>query len=263
MSEPPDRRERITKNELFETLTETEILLAQIVEGAKAERRPGYLFHILPAVPFPNLNGVITDGIDAAQVVSDLEAVITEVEALNLPFGLQVPPHATNVIEEATRLGLQQLGALPLMTIEADRFHVDRQTDLEIRRPVNPDELAEAEAITSASFGVPKGKLICYYNQSFAGSPSVNIYLGYIEGKPVNTATTVRVNDAIGIYNVCTPHEFRGHGYGAAITAHAIQEGFAAGARTAWLQSTPIAESLYKKIGFRIIEQIVVMARSS
>jgi len=65
----------------------------------------------------------------------------------------------------------------------------------------------------------------------------------------------------VGIFNVATPPEHRGHGYGAAITAQAIHDGFAAGAELSWLQSSAMGESVYRRLGFRAVESYVLFYR--
>jgi predicted GNAT family acetyltransferase len=59
---------------------------------------------------------------------------------------------------------------------------------------------------------------------------------------------------------VATPEEHRGKGYGAAITTEAVRAGFDAGADLAGLQSSPMGESVYRRIGFRKVETYTLFA---
>ena len=43
-------------------------------------------------------------------------------------------------------------------------------------------------------------------------------------------------------------------GYGAAVTAHVVRDGFARGARWAWLQATTAGYPVYERLGFRTLE---------
>ena len=64
----------------------------------------------------------------------------------------------------------------------------------------------------------------------------------------------VLVDRHLAIFNVATSAQQRRHGYGAAVTAIAIRDGFAAGAHTAWLQSSPMGLGVYERLGFVLVE---------
>jgi predicted GNAT family acetyltransferase len=68
----------------------------------------------------------------------------------------------------------------------------------------------------------------------------------------VSTALSTVHGDMCGIFNVATPAEHRGHGYGGAVTAQAIAT---SGARSAYLQSSPMGYSVYEGLGFHTAEQ--------
>ena len=57
-----------------------------------------------------------------------------------------------------------------------------------------------------------------------------------------------------------TPPQHRGRGYGAAITAQVVRDGFRAGARFAWLQSSALGRPVYRRLGFRDVESYVLFA---
>ena len=79
-------------------------------------------------------------------------------------------------------------------------------------------------------------------------------YLARFGNVDVSTAAGFTIDGAVAIFSVATPAEYRGRGYGAAITAHAAKEGFAAGADLAALQSSAMGESVYLRLGFREVE---------
>lgn len=54
-----------------------------------------------------------------------------------------------------------------------------------------------------------------------------------------------------------------GHGYGPALTAQAARDGFAAGAELAWLQSSAMGHSVYRRLGFRDVETYLLLTRPS
>lgn len=70
-------------------------------------------------------------------------------------------------------------------------------------------------------------------------------YIGRVEDPIVSTAVGVTVDGATGVFNVATPPEHRGHGYGAALTSRVVRDGFEAGSRLAYLQSSEIGDGVY------------------
>ena len=71
----------------------------------------------------------------------------------------------------------------------------------------------------------------------------------------------MRRADDVGIYSVATPAAHRGRGYGGALTAWATAHSFAAGATFAYLQSSEIGVSVYRRIGFRQVDMFAVYTR--
>ena len=80
-------------------------------------------------------------------------------------------------------------------------------------------------------------------------------YVGEVDRAQVVTGLGLVVGNHVGIFNVATPPDRRGNGYGSAITARAIEDGFAAGGTWAWLQSSPSGLSVYERLGFDLVER--------
>ena len=89
------------------------------------------------------------------------------------------------------------------------------------------------------------------------------LYVGRVGGRAVSTAIGLTVGAEVGIFDVATPPEHRRHGYGSALTTRAARDGFAAGADLAWLQSSAIGESVYRRLGFRQVETYVLLSRGA
>jgi ribosomal protein S18 acetylase RimI-like enzyme len=79
------------------------------------------------------------------------------------------------------------------------------------------------------------------------------MYLGTCAGKPVATSLLNFSGNVAGIYAVCTLPDFRDRGFGAAMTAFAVKDGFLRGCDLASLQSSPAGAPLYFKLGFRYV----------
>jgi ribosomal protein S18 acetylase RimI-like enzyme len=76
-------------------------------------------------------------------------------------------------------------------------------------------------------------------------------YLGWLNGKPVATASLVLGGGVAGIYNVMTIPEVQRQGIGSLMTAVPLQEARAMGYRIGVLQSTKMGINLYRRLGFQ------------
>jgi len=63
-------------------------------------------------------------------------------------------------------------------------------------------------------------------------------YVGRADGAIVSTAVGVTLDGATGVFNVATLPAHRGRGYGTALTARAVRDGFEAGSTFGFLQSS-------------------------
>ena len=79
----------------------------------------------------------------------------------------------------------------------------------------------------------------------------VTIHLGIADGRPVARSMAVTRGELVGVHNVYVPPSQRSKGYGAALTAAAIEAGRAAGATSACLEATALGFPVYERMGFR------------
>jgi GNAT superfamily N-acetyltransferase len=93
--------------------------------------------------------------------------------------------------------------------------------------------------------------------------PGVRVLVGEVDGSAVTTALTVPAADrSVGVFNVATPKIHRGNGYGTTVTDYAVSSAKQAGARWAWLTSSPEAYNVYTRLGYRTVEHQPVWSRS-
>jgi GNAT superfamily N-acetyltransferase len=113
------------------------------------------------------------------------------------------------------------------------------------------------EDVTAATFddwhtGIGYGPRFRHtYVASLVDDPSCRFVVGYRYGEPVSGAAAILSDGVVGIYAVGTVEHARRHGFGAAVTWAAIEAGARAGAQVAVLQASPMAESVYRAMGFR------------
>jgi N-acetylglutamate synthase len=233
--------------------------LAGVMEGARFERRDGYAFLTFPTFPIPSFNGVWPDEDSAADALRD---AIAEVETQEIAAGVLTQSGATPAVDEAAReLGLTAAERIPGMVANAGDLDEPEVSELAVIRVETADGFAQALAIAAEGFELPADFLAPLYMLEVTGLDGFEVYVGRVAGRDVTTAVSYVVDGDVGIFNVATPSEYRGRGYGAAITGHAVREGFATGADLAYLQSSAIGESVYRRLGFREVVTYVLFTR--
>lgn len=88
--------------------------------------------------------------------------------------------------------------------------------------------------------------------------PDLTHYAGFIDGLPVATAMRFTSHRIAGIFNVSTIPEYRRRGIGAAITWRAALDGLAEGCIASFLQASEMGEPVYKRMGYRAVDTVVV-----
>jgi N-acetylglutamate synthase len=243
-------------HEALRTMTEN---LCGIFDDARFERRDGYDLLVFPQVPVPQFNAVWPRDDAAAPL---LGGALQEIAELGLPYSVQIRQGRTPAFEaEAARLGLTAKESIPGMVATVRELEAPDLASLEVVRVATADGLAQALAVAADGFGMPADVLAPLYLLDVAAVDGLSYYLGRADGRDVSTSVGYAVADTIGVFNVATPPEHRGRGYGAALTVEAAREGFAAGADLAWLQASGIGLSVYRRLGFREVEEYVLLTR--
>jgi GNAT superfamily N-acetyltransferase len=233
--------------------------LAEVLEDSRFERRDGYVFVTFPTVPLPSFNGVWGEPNSAP---GDLEAAIGEIQDLGIPAGVLIRAGKMPAVRQAARgLGFTSEERIPGMAATETELRPPAVPELEVLHVATADGLAQSLAVAAIGFGVTADLLAPLYMLEVAALDGIEYYLGRVDGRDVSTALGFTIGGTVGIFNVATPPEHRGRGYGAAITAYAVREGFAAGADLAWLQSSRMGESVYQRLGFREVETYLLLTR--
>jgi len=233
--------------------------LAGVMEGARFERRNGYALLTFPTLPIPSFNGVWPDEDSAAGALRD---ALAEVETQEIAVGVLTRIGETPAVDKTAReLGLTVAERMPGMVANAGDLDEPEASDLEVIRVETADGFAQALAIAAEGFELPADFLAPLYMPEVTGLDGFDVYVGRVAGRDVTTAASYIVDGDVGIFNVATPSEYRGRGYGAAITGRAARAGFAAGADLAYLQSSAIGESVYRRLGFREVVTYVLFTR--
>jgi GNAT superfamily N-acetyltransferase len=205
-------------------------------------------------VPVATLNGVWIESLDPdAGLVA---AMFDRLDASQLPYCLQVRPGiSSEITDQAFARGMQHDHCVPVMVLEDSAQLEDAQkvTGLSIRR-LEPSQRAEHIGVAAAAFGSPEELFDQLMTPKLLAGPGVRCYVGDANGQSVTTGVGTTLGAFVGVFNIATLSAHRGRGYGAAMTAHVIYDGLAAGAEWAWLQSSPAGYNVYERLGFRTVE---------
>jgi predicted GNAT family acetyltransferase len=215
---------------------------------AALERRDGYVLMSYPRAPLPAMNGVWS-GNDDASAAAALEGELERIRATGVPPGVTVlDDRSPLLLAEARRLGLTETLLLPGMSVSRDTFRPADAGGAEIEIATDDETLADACEVMCAGFGAPVDWFREMYRRDRLARASV--YVLRADGQPAATALAYPGREGLGIFNVATPEDWRGRGYGAAVTSRAVADGFSAGATFAYLQSSAMGESVYRRLGF-------------
>jgi hypothetical protein len=214
-------------------------------------------------IPSPGLNGVWCASRDPDP--AEIQRLLGLLSSRGLPHVLQMRPGcgaAALAVAEAE--GMTPDEDLPLMRLDdpARLEPADEAVpELAIRR-LGADEAALHAHTAAEGFEHDVDHFLRLLPPPVMSAYGLRAYVGEVEGQVVTTALGVTRGDCVGVFNVATPRAHRSHGYGAAITARTVQDGLAAGARWAWLQSSGGSHRLYEALGFKTLERWSCWVRS-
>ena len=204
-------------------------------------------------VPFPSLNGVWAHGTEPSP--DTIGALLDEVAATGLPYCLQVRPAASELLGEVARGRGMELADedMPLMALDGELTAAPPPPDLRLRQ-IAPEEVAIHVHLLAEGFGVPEEHFTALVPEETLELDGMRCYVGEVDGEALVTGFGLTSGDHVGIFNVATAPGARRRGFGEALTARAVADGFAAGAAWAWLQSSPSGFGIYERLGFRLVE---------
>ena len=248
----------------------SEIIKRNLIRAMKqmSDASPRIAFEMTPQairyetdLPHPLFNRVISySGMESAGAAADIAAIAAHYRAAGLPFSWLTWLHdaeAAKLKLALEREGLARAGGMTGMALSLADWTYDTPTipNFEIRSIRTASDLVWFEEVVLPAFGL-QGEAGALFMQMNARSgigehAACRHYVGFADGRPAGAATAFLDGETIGIYNVATAEAYRRRGIGSAVTAHAVREGQAAGARLAVLQSSELGHRVYRELGFR------------
>jgi GNAT superfamily N-acetyltransferase len=186
-----------------------------------------------------------------------------QAQALRWSFWICEDWLATGVRRKLSRtceaLALRLSSEMPGMAADRLRLPARKCPSLDVRRVQSEQTLDDFRALGAVCFHVPMSWFAEVFDPEVAARQSFICWVGYVDGLPVATAATVSSTGAVGLYNVATAPEHRHHGYGEAITRHALGEAIRDRESTPIvLQSTSQGLRLYEQLGFHHVTRVLV-----
>ncbi len=165
------------------------------------------------------------------------------------------------------KLSLQEIEILPGMTRKLENLPECPQLpdDIEIRKAIDENDLSALYDFSAWRWNVPteyKRTLATILSTLEFGKPNSKAHLwqAWRKGQPIAKAGMYLGSKSAGIYAVSTKPEARGLGLARYLTLTALKEAQTLGKTLAVLHSTPMAQSLYRSIGFETIADFRLFA---
>lgn len=200
------------------------------------------------------LNGIWVVGPGASE--ESATAWLADLEDRGLPRCVIVRPTAPSwTATLAARHGLTRVEHEPFMLHTDPRSVVAPDTP-EITRvdPADDSAVRDARAVFVEGFGGTDELLGWMMAPSVLSIRGNAAWLGRVDGVACTVGFGALVGDQLGVFNIATPPEHRRQGHGLAVTSRVVAEGVRAGARTAYLQASPMGYPVYEALGFRTVE---------
>ena len=228
------------------------------VEGARFERRGDLIVVLYPPFPIPQCNGpwVVED---TQRAVDAMAETIAEVEAAGAWPWVQTRAGHERTRRAAAELGLTHCERIPGVVLRPGELVEPHRDAVEIDL-ITTSEMDAANEILATCFGASK-ELFDRFCGACAAIDESSWYVGRVDDEIVATALGVTIDGMTGVFNVATEPEQRGRGYGAALTARVLRDGFEGGAKLAFLQSSVIGHGVYRRLGFREVEEYLLLTR--
>lgn len=157
---------------------------------------------------------------------------------------------APNLLESGRAAGLHDVGGPPAMGVTPIPPSPPAPSGLTIEIATTIEQLADHAAMLREGFQIPAEVVDRLIRPALLDDPQLAVFVGRVAGEPVSGSLLAISGDTAGVYNVATPAEFRGRGYGAALTWAVVEEGARRGCTNAVLQASQLGYPVYRRMGF-------------
>jgi ribosomal protein S18 acetylase RimI-like enzyme len=218
-------------------------------------------------IPLPVFNGASGATFAVATADDRIATILDYFRELKTDMSWWVGPTSTpgDLGDRLVAHGLVAEEPAPGMAMSLDDWTPPAAPDgLETTPTADAEAFHQAMEVMFEGFEIPRHVQPAFEERfaDFCIGPGAiqTTYLARVDGRAVATSLGMLVDDVVGIYNVATAVEARRRGAGAAVTAAAMADARARGARWAILESSEMGRSVYERLGFRQVCEVVTFA---
>ncbi|GAB4534817.1 MAG: hypothetical protein Kow0063_18330 [Anaerolineae bacterium] len=151
--------------------------------------------------------------------------------------------------------GYQPFPPMPGMVLLGPPRRLRSYADLSVRQVKTREALGVYRSLVSQLFGLPLNDTTLLYSASQLQDPAIRHYVGYVDEVPVATGTAVIVEGIVSVWNVATHDDVRHRGVATTLMDHLLEDAWEEGCDSSILYSSPMAYSLYQKLGYELFTQ--------
>lgn len=204
-------------------------------------------------LPHPLLNGIVYGMPKTHEIESFFSTVIEHYQRQNLPFCFwsEASLETEGLSQALKNHGFTLLGKIPGMSLSFEHYKkpvAHSLKNFEIRLAKEKKDQEAWSQVVSEVFSLPFPEA---YGDLFHDKESIINVIGIENEKPVATGTLIIQNEKANIYNIATLEPFRGKKIAESILHYLFDLGIKEGLDAAILTSMPLAEPLYRRIGFK------------
>ncbi|MBA1363169.1 GNAT family N-acetyltransferase [Burkholderia gladioli] len=202
------------------------------------------------SIPISSINGVLSSTADVD--LDELRNFAENFRGRGAPWSIQTRNKSQSISVEsiARDKGLTNYYESPFMTkVLGEADSIAPPFDNNIYRIGARDSEIYRRTL-AAGFEVSERFFEELSAPRFIDRETVAAYLMFENGVAVATAFGSLNNGYVGVFNVSTIPDYRGRGFGRAITQRVLRDGYLRGARAAFLHSSPSGFRVYESLGF-------------
>jgi ribosomal protein S18 acetylase RimI-like enzyme len=149
----------------------------------------------------------------------------------------------------------QPLPPQPGMVLLGEARRLPCDPEVSIRRVESDAAIDDFCDLVSESFGLPLIETAHLFSPNQLEDGAIRHYLGYLDGKPVVMGSAVVSDGIVSVWNVATQDDVRRRGLATALMECLLEEAWEDGCDASLLYSTPMAYSMYQKLGYTLYTQ--------
>lgn len=169
--------------------------------------------------------------------------------------------------ERLQERGLQYIETSPCMARElANLPKMPSVPDgVEVREAIEANDVNKFQELTAWRWGVPsdhRQQIQLFFERFNVGKPGTkaHMWVAWRGDVPISKVGSYHGDRSLGIYGVVTKPEERGQGLARVLMVETMKAAKKAGQKIVVLHSSPLAENLYKQLGFVTVTQFHLYA---